>query len=1089
MITFNWLRHLRAGLVRPAGSVCSSRRSGTVRLLPGIVRRGEILETRTLLTAPTLETLSNLSIPSGQTYQIALNATDPDGGGVSFTAMSNNGLVETFIPEGNRSLRFNVDSFGSLEFELFEQRAPLVTEQIVALAASGFYDGSELFLITANGHIKGGDPNGSGGSNGMPGPIDDQFHTDLQHSQAGILSLEKSDTISHQTDIYPVGVQDDSSDSVFSIMGAAQHQRDFNNSVAGFLTNGESVRAAIAAVSTTDGFPDSAVTVTSVEVFTDPDSGVLTLRAPNGFSGTVTITVTATDEQMETTEESFDVTFSSSTSTAPPFLDAFGAIRTLEGVPTQYPLSAQEIAGEAVAFADQDQLSGIGITIGSTWGTAAPSGFYRVDQAGDELQFTPSMGQTGTFSVAVAAVGASTNPARIDFQMVPIEILSAAAPLSVSTADHPVNSQADDGQADTIRVVRDGTRLQVFVNDVLTAQTELVAITSLTIMGSGDDDTLLMDYSGGDPLPSGGVIFAAGGDVSTGDAMVFSGSLPPATTVSRTLTNATDGSIDVDAQSIVYFGVESVTEDFSAPNLIFTYGDADDVITISDDATPGDGRSQIVSTGHPRVITFDDPTESLTINTGDGTNVFAIPVLDSGDFAVTVNGGSGPDTLNGSGQGDLLSGGGGDDRLDGNSGNDTLAGGDGADFIIGKAGDDVLTGGEGDDILLGSAGKDDLSGDGGNDSLNGSGTSGDTLRGGDGDDTLNGGTGNDIVIETVSGDVTVTYSGDENTGTGTLDGRGNDELVGIGRINLTGSAGADRIDASQFNVPGFTETTLTGGSGADTLIGSPGNDQLTGSGGNDYLDAGPGNDRLYGGAGKDRLIGGDGDDKVLGNGGSGDSLTGGNGDDTIKGGAGTDRLVEAGDVNFVLKDNQLTGLGTDSLAQLEAASLTGGPGNNVINASAFTKGFVLLFGGEGNDSLTGGSGHDSLVGGLGNDTLVGNDGSDTLRGSEGDDVLMGGAGPDGLSGAAGNDILVGGDDNDVGFGGSGDDVLTGGFGDDILIGGEGADSVDGEDGDADTLAGGSGDGTADVGDTVTGSMGEIDETFMLIPLPGWVEEV
>ncbi len=872
-------------------------------------------------------------------------------------------------------------------------------------------------------------------------------------------------------------------------MGAAQHERDFNHSVAGFLTNGESVRAAIAAVTTTGGVPDSTVTVTSVDVFTDPDSGVLTLRAPNGFSGTVTITVTATDDQMEVTEQSFDVTFSSSTSLAPPFLDGFGTIRTLEGVPTRYPLTAQEIAGEAVAFTDQNQLAGIGIDIGTDFGTAAPNGFYRVDQASDQLQFTPSMGQTGTFSVAVAAVGASTNPAQIDFQMVPIEILSAAAPLSVSTVDHPGGSQADDGQADTIRVVRDGTRLQIFVNDVLTAQSESVAISSLIITGSGDDDTLLVDYSGGNPMPSGGLTFIAGGDVSTGDAMIFSGFLPPATTVSRTMTNTTDGSIDVDALSIVYSGVESVTEDFSAPNLIFTYGDADDVITISDDATPGDGRSQITSTGHPRVISFDDPTESLIINTGDGTNVFEIPVFDSGDFAVTVNGGSGADTLNGSGLGDVLNGSGGDDRLDGNSGNDTLSGGDGADFIIGKAGDDVLMGGEGDDVLLGSAGKDDLSGDGGNDSLNGNGTSGDTLRGGEGDDTLNGGSGNDILIETVSGNVTVTYSGDENSGMGTLDGRGNDVLVGIGRINLTGSAAADLIDASQFNVPGFTEATLTGGNGNDTLIGSPGNDQLTGSAGNDYLDAGPGRDRLYGGSGKDRVIGGDGDDKVLGNGGSGDSLTGGNGNDTIKGGAGTDRLVEVGDVNFILKDNQLTGLGTDDLAQLEAASLSGGPSDNVINAAAFTKGFVLLFGGDGNDSLVGGSGHDSLVGGPGNDTLVGNDGSDTLKGSEGDDVLMGGAGPDGLSGAGGNDILVGGDDNDVGFGGSGNDVLTGGLGDDILIGGDGADSVDGEDGAADTLAGGSGDGAADLGDTVTGSMGEIDENFMLVPLPGWVEEV
>jgi Ca2+-binding RTX toxin-like protein/cyclophilin family peptidyl-prolyl cis-trans isomerase len=1088
MITFEWLRRFRVCRSTAAIQNASSKRLKLARRRAETARQGEVLEARTLLTVPTFDALADLTIPSGQTFQVALNANDPDGGGVSFSAASNNGSIETFIPEGNRSLRFNVDTFGSIEFELFEQRAPQVTEQLVTLASSGFYDGSDLFLITANGHLKGGDPNGNGGSNGMPGPIDDQYHTDLQHSQAGILSLEKSDTINNQTDSYPAGVQDDTSDSVFSIMGSVQHERDFNHPIAGFMTNGESVRSAIAAVSATDGVPDSAVTVTSVEVFTDPDSGVLTLRAPNSFSGTVTITVTATDDQMESTQQSFDVTFSSSTPTAPPFLDAFGTIRTLEAVPTQYPLSSQEIAGEVVAYADQDQLSGIGITVGTTWGTASPDDFYLVDQPSRQLQFTPSMGQTGTFAVAVAAIGADTSPERIDFQMVPIDIVSAAAPLSVSTADHPFGSQADDGEADTIRMVREGTRLQIFINDVLTAQSEFVAITTLNITGSGDDDTLLIDYSGGNPLPSGGVTFAAGGDISTGDALTVSGVVPPATTVGRTLLNDTDGSIDVDAATIAYTGVETVTEDYSAPNLVFTFGDADDVITVSDDAMPGDGRSQISSSALTRLITFDDPTESLTINTGDGTNVFAKPVLDSGAFAVTVNGGAGPDTLNGSDQSDELNGGGDDDRLDGFSGNDTMSGGDGNDFLLGRGGNDVLFGSAGDDILLGSAGKDDLSGGAGNDSLNGSGTTGDTLRGGDGDDTLNGGTGNDIVIETVSGNVTVIYSGDENTGTGTLDGRGNDMIIGIGRINLTGSAGADRIDASQFEVPGLTEATLSGAGGKDTLIGSPGNDQLTGNGGNDSLNAGNGNDRLYGGSGKDTVIGGNGNDKVLGNGGSGDKLTGGAGDDTIKGGAGTDRLIESGDVDFVLTNNELTGNGTDVVSQVEVALLTGGAGNNTIDTSAFDRGFVILFGGGGDDSLVGGPGHDSIVGGDGNDTLVGNDGSDTLKGGEGDDSLTGGAGNDGLSGATGNDILIGGDDNDTAYGGSGGDTLTGGLGDDILIGGDGADSVDGSDG-ADTLAAGSGDGTPDAGDTITGSMGEIDENFMLDPLPGWVEEV
>jgi Ca2+-binding RTX toxin-like protein len=70
------------------------------------------------------------------------------------------------------------------------------------------------------------------------------------------------------------------------------------------------------------------------------------------------------------------------------------------------------------------------------------------------------------------------------------------------------------------------------------------------------------------------------------------------------------------------------------------------------------------------------------------------------------------------------------------------------------------------------------------------------------------------------------------------------------------------------------------------------------------------------------------------------------------------------------------GNGTDSLSNIETASLTGGSSNNNLNASAFTLGSVTLNGGAGNDKLLGGSGNDNLVGGAGNDTLTGGTGQD-----------------------------------------------------------------------------------------------------------------
>jgi VCBS repeat-containing protein len=64
-----------------------------------------------------------------------------------------------------------------------------------------------------------------------------------------------------------------------------------------------------------------------------------------------------------------------------------------------------------------------------------------------------------------------------------------------------------------------------------------------------------------------------------------------------------------------------------------------------------------------------------------------------------------------------------------------------------------------------------------------------------------------------------------------------------------------------------------------------------------------------------------------------------------------------------------------------------------IDQSAVTND-QLIYGGDGNDSITGGTGNDYIVGGAGSDTLVGGDGTDTLVGGDGADTFTGGAGND-----------------------------------------------------------------------------------------------
>ena len=206
------------------------------------------------------------------------------------------------------------------------------------------------------------------------------------------------------------------------------------------------------------------------------------------------------------------------------------------------------------------------------------------------------------------------------------------------------------------------------------------------------------------------------------------------------------------------------------------------------------------------------------------------------------------------------------------------------------------------------------------------------------------------------------------------------EPKGIKSLTINGGSGVDQIDLSGLPEDAY-ENLLT-----VVIKGGSGNDRIIGSFANDSIDAAAGND----------------------------TVSGGLGNDMIQGGAGTDLLIESGDVDFVLTNTSLDGgLGTDTLLTIENVSLTGGEGDNTIDASEFTKGAVTLIGGLGNDTL---------FGGTGNDAISGRDGDDEIFGGSGNDTLLGGFGSDVLNGDAGNDLLIGGFDDDTLNGGDGRDT-------------------------------------------------------------------
>ena len=91
-------------------------------------------------------------------------------------------------PNKKNSLAVFETSMGIFKVELFEDKAPRTAQNFISLVNKGFYNGLIFHRVIDGFMIQGGDPKGNG--TGGPGyVIPDEFHKDLKHTGAGILSM------------------------------------------------------------------------------------------------------------------------------------------------------------------------------------------------------------------------------------------------------------------------------------------------------------------------------------------------------------------------------------------------------------------------------------------------------------------------------------------------------------------------------------------------------------------------------------------------------------------------------------------------------------------------------------------------------------------------------------------------------------------------------------------------------------------------------------------------------------------------------------------------------------------------------------
>jgi len=159
-----------------------------------------------------------------------------------------------------------------------------------------------------------------------------------------------------------------------------------------------------------------------------------------------------------------------------------------------------------------------------------------------------------------------------------------------------------------------------------------------TISGGAGADIFNASYSGGSPVPGGGLTLNGEND---GDTLSLSGTT--ATTVTHDFTNNTDGAVTVDAGSALnYTGMETTTDTLGAANRIFNFNGGTETISLTD----GGVAAMTIDSTLSSALTFANPTTSITVNGGTGDDTINVTSMDAAYAgSLTINGGAATDNV------------------------------------------------------------------------------------------------------------------------------------------------------------------------------------------------------------------------------------------------------------------------------------------------------------------------------------------------------------------------------------------------------------------------------------------------------------
>jgi cyclophilin family peptidyl-prolyl cis-trans isomerase len=410
---------------------------------------------------PSFVAIGDKTVGIGAPLHVGVDAYSPLGGPLTVTvSVSDPSLLEAQVLSGNRSIRIDMQGYGDMVLELFEQRAPDASGRVIELAEDNFYDGIIFHRVINNFMIQGGDPTGTGSSGSELGSFDDDFHPELLHVAPDIISFAKS--------------SDDTNNSQFFITEVPTRYLDGNHSVFGQVVEGSDVREAISETSTGAGDrPDIDIEMTTVSVFDDTENSVVMLKPTGAGTGQVSVTYTVTDQAGNSVSETTQVTVNADSANTQPWLNDIATPGpTSANTNAELQLTSTDVEGDAVTYFAQSLSS-------------PTSGSVSIDANSGLVTVTPETDFAGVINVRVGVgpgagvVGNSNSDS--DTQTVAFVFQSAGpeAPTSVDLA-----ASDDSGASDSDSVTNDGS-MSFQVEGVQSGATvELVDLGSSAVVGT-----------------------------------------------------------------------------------------------------------------------------------------------------------------------------------------------------------------------------------------------------------------------------------------------------------------------------------------------------------------------------------------------------------------------------------------------------------------------------------------------------------------------------------------------------------------------------------------------------------------------------